>query len=148
MTSLFVQVVSYSGPIDICPLKSTIEKQKTFKLLYHRYSMDAVGVAPLKEMVDVVEGIKSLDDMTEYLVNTPGEDRLFCLWTPEAMQDPEEPGNNMLSLRHGSCFLEDPAEYRNMTAEGEYRKEVFTVFSRKMLVKLGYSEEEDRAAHR
>ena len=105
-------------------------------------SRDAVGVAPLKEMVDVVEGIKSLDDMTEYLVNTPGENRLCCLWTQEARQDPEEPGNSILSLKYGYYFLHDRAEYREMTDEGEYQKEVFTTFLQKMLVKLGYSEEE------
>lgn len=105
-------------------------------------SRDAVGVAPLKEMVDVVEGIKNLDDMTEYLVNTPGEDRLCCLWTQEARQDPEEPGNSLLSLKYGFYFLQDRAEYREMTDEGEYQKEVFTTFLQKMMVKLGYSEEE------
>ena len=105
-------------------------------------SRDAVGVAPLKEMVDVVDEIKSLEDLTEYLVNTPGEDRLFCFWTPEARQDPEEPGSSILSLRYGYAFLKDRAEYREMTAEGEYQKEVITTFLQKMLAKLGYSEEE------
>ena len=107
-------------------------------------SRDAAGVTPLKEMIDIVEGIKSLEDMTEYLVNTPGEYRLFDLWSQEARQDPEEPGNSMLSLEKSAFFLLDSAEYQNMTTEGEYHKEVFTTFLQKMLVKLGYSEEEAR----
>ena len=119
------------------------------KLAYDYYyllndwdSRDAVGVAPLKEMVDVVEEIQSLDDLTEYLVNTPGEDRLFCLWSPEARQNPEDPGNSMLSLRNSAFFIKDRAEYREMTADGERRKEAFAAFFQKMLLKFGYSEEE------
>ena len=107
-------------------------------------SRNAVGVAPLKELIDVVDAVKSLEDMTKYLVNTPGEDRLFRLWTPETRQNPEEPGSSMLSLKQSAFFLLDRAEYQNMTAEGEYHKEVFTTFLQKMLVKLGYSEEEAR----
>ena len=99
--------------------------------------MNAVGVAPLKEMIDAVDAVESLEDMTKYLVNTPGEDRLYRLWTPEARQNPEEPGSSMLSLKKSSFFLLDSAEYQNMTAEGEYHKEVFTTFFQKMLVKLG-----------
>ena len=105
-------------------------------------SRDASGVAPLKEMVDVVDEINSLEDLTEYLVNTPGEDRLFCLWRPEARQNPEDPGNSMLSLKNGVVFLKDRAEYREMTDEGKYQKEALAAFFRKMLVKFGYSEEE------
>ena len=104
-------------------------------------SRNAVGVAPLKELIDVVDAVKSLEDMTKYLVNTPGEDRLFRLWTPETRQNPEEPGSSMLSLKQSAFFLLDRAEYQNMTAEGEYQIEVFTTFLQKMLIKLGYSEE-------
>ena len=105
-------------------------------------SRNAVGVAPLKEMIDVVDAVESLEDMTGYLVNTPGEDRLFHLWTPEARQNPEEPGSSLLSLKRSAFFLLDRAEYREMTDEGKYQKEVFANFLQKMLVKLGYSEEE------
>ena len=107
-------------------------------------SRNAVGVAPLKEMVDVVDGIKSLKDMTGYLVNTPGEDRLYRFWTPEARQNPEEPCSSMLSLKRSAFFLLDRAEYREMTDEVKYQIEVFTAFFQKMLAKLGYSEEEAR----
>ena len=107
-------------------------------------SRNAVGVAPLKEMIDVVDAVKSLEDMTGYLANTPGEDRLYRLWTPEARQNPEEPGSSMLSLKRSAFFLLDRAEYREMTDEGKYQLEVFSTFLQKMLVKLGYSEEEAR----
>jgi putative endopeptidase len=93
-------------------------------------------------MVDAVEGIKSLDDLTAYLVNTPGEDHLYDLWEQEVRQDPENPGKCLLSIEKSFFFLKDPAEYREMTAEGEYRKEAFAAYFRNMLVRLGYSEEE------
>ena len=48
----------------------------------------------------------------------------------------------MLSLKRSAFFLLDRAEYREMTDEGKYQIEVFSTFLQKMLVKLGYSEEE------
>ena len=105
-------------------------------------SRDAVGVAPLKEMIDVVEGIDSLDALTDYFVNTPGEDRLFCLWRTEVQQDTENEGQSILSVKNNHFFFRDPAEYREMTEVGEAQKAAYSDFCRKMLEKLGYTEEE------
>lgn len=60
---------------------------------------DARGVAPLKEMVDRVEGITSLEALTEYFVKTPFEDRLYCLWKEKNVQDTENAGYNVLSIK-------------------------------------------------
>ena len=57
-----------------------------YGLLCDWESRDARGVAPLKEMVDEVEGITSLDALTGYFVNTPGEERLYCLWKEKRQQ--------------------------------------------------------------
>jgi putative endopeptidase len=103
---------------------------------------DARGVEPLKEMIDVVEGITSLDALTEYFVKTPWEDRLFCLWSDSSKSDTENPGYSILSIKTGYSFIDDPAEYREMTDYGEELIEIFEAFFGKMLEKLGYSEEE------
>ena len=113
-----------------------------FNLLCDWDARDARGVEPLKEMIDVVEGITSLDALTEYFVKTPWEDRLDCLWNESNRSDTEKPGYSILSIKTGYSFIDDPAEYREMTDYGEELIEIFEAFFGKMLEKLGYSEEE------
>lgn len=112
-----------------------------FYLLCDWDARDARGVAPLKEMVDAVEGITSLDALTEYFVKTPWEDRLYCLWRETVSSDTENPGSNILSIKNGYSLIKDPAEYREMTDDGEEQIECYKAFFGKMLEKLGYSEE-------
>lgn len=113
-----------------------------YGLLCDWESRDARGVAPLKEMVDEVEGITSLDALTGYFVNTPGEERIYCLWRDKVQQDAENPGHQILSVNNGYGLIPDPAEYVDMTDFGEIQKEACQTFFGKMLKKLGYSEEE------
>ena len=113
-----------------------------FNLLCDWDARDARGVAPLKEMIDVVEGITSLDALTEYFVKTPWEDRLYCLWSDSSRSDTEKPGYSILSIKNGFSLIGDPAEYREMTDYGEELIEIYEAFFGKMLEKLGYSEEE------
>ena len=86
-----------------------------------------MGVAPLKKMIDVVEGITSLDALTEYFVKTPAEDRLFCLWYDENVQDMDHAGTQILSIKRGYSLLGDPEEYRGMT--GKPRSKSIQIFS-------------------
>ena len=115
-----------------------------FYLLCDWDARDARGVAPLKEMIDVVEGITSLDALTEYFVKTPWENRLFCLWRESSQFDMEKPGYNILSIKNGYNLISDPEEYFEMTDYGEEQLETYEAFFGKMLEKLGYSEEEAR----
>ena len=113
-----------------------------FYLLCDWDARDARGVAPLKEMIDVVEGITSLDALTEYFVKTPWENRLFCLWRESSQFDMEKPGYNILSIKNGYNLISDPEEYLEMTDYGVEQLETYEAFFGKMLEKLGYSEEE------
>ena len=76
-------------------------------------------------MIDVVEGITSLDALTEYFVKTPWEDRLYCLWNDSSKSDTEKPGYTILSIKNGYSFIDDPAEYREMTDYGEELIDLF-----------------------
>ena len=103
---------------------------------------DARGVEPLKDMVAAVEGIADLDALTAYFVKTPWEDRLSALWREKVRQDPDKPGWNILSVNAGYSFLNDPAEYLEMTEDGKAIKETVDAFCMEMLAKFGYSEAE------
>ncbi|MER2151555.1 MAG: hypothetical protein ABS900_08075 [Candidatus Limivicinus sp.] len=105
---------------------------------------DALGTAPLKEMVDRVETIATLDDMSAYFVETPAEQRLYGFWRTEPEQDPDDAAHKIISVKRPVFLLQDPEEYREMTPDGETAKAAYAEFYEKMLAKLGYSEEETK----
>ena len=126
-------------------------KEHDARLAYDYYYLlcdwdarDEMGVAPLKEMIDVVEGITSLDALTEYLVKTSVEDRLFGLWNEDVVQDMDNPGATILSLKRPFSLINDPGEYREMTDYGKDQMAVYESFFGRMMEKLGYSEEETK----
>ena len=101
-----------------------------------------IGVTPLKEEVDEVEAIDSIDALTEYLGRTPFEDQIGALYSVGTMSDLDDSAVHVLYVSQGSVLLDDPAEYRELTAYGAAIKEARTKLADRMLQKLGYSEEE------
>ncbi len=101
-----------------------------------------IGVTPLKEEADEVEAIDSIDALTEYLGRTPFEDQADVLYNVGMMSDLDDSAVHVLYVSQGSLLLDDPAEYRELTAYGATIKEARTKLADRMLQKLGYSEEE------
>ena len=101
-----------------------------------------IGVTPLKEGVEEVEAIDSIDALTEYLGRTPFEDQIGALYSVGTMSDLDDSAVHVLYVSQGSVLLDDPAEYRGLTAYGAAIKEARTKLADRMLQKLGYSEEE------
>ena len=102
---------------------------------------NAQGVAPLKEMTDRAEEITSMDDLAAYLTEVPTEEQLFSLWTTGLFVDPYDASRYILTLDAPSLLLDDSAEYSQITSYGEIKKEARSTLVRKMLTKIGYSEE-------
>ena len=61
------------------------------------------------------------------------------------MQDFADSSKYVLGIEPPRLLLEDPAEYGTLTDIGEIRKEAVTELIRKILVKMGYSQEEAAA---
>lgn len=101
-----------------------------------------LGVTPLKEDVDAVEAIDSIEALTEYLGTTPYEDQVGSLYEIAMMDDLDDSSVHVLYIAQGPLFLDDPAEYRELTAYGASIKEARTKLAGRILQKLGYSEEE------
>ena len=101
-----------------------------------------IGVTPLKEGVEEVEAIDSIDALTEYLGRTPFEDQIDVLYSVGTMSDLDDSAVHVLYVSQGAVLLDDPAEYRELTAYGAAIKEARTKLADRMLQKLGYSEEE------
>ena len=113
-----------------------------FWLMMDWDSRNALGVAPLKERIDVVEAISSIDELMAYFVETPIEKQIGALWLASSMQDLVDSNRYVLAVTDAGLILEDSAEYRELTPYGAVKKEAYTALAEKMLLKLGNSEEE------
>ena len=113
-----------------------------FWLMMDWDSRNALGVAPLKEMTDAVDAITSVDALTAYFTETPIEKQIGSLFSVGPMVDFVDSSRYILTVGSGSLLLGDSAEYSALTPSGEVRKAALTELATKMLMKLGYSEEE------
>lgn len=113
-----------------------------FELMMDWGGRNKAGVGPLKEQVDAVEGLDTLDALTAYLGVTPAEKQLFSLWSAGVYVDLEDSSKYDLIVEPASLLLEDSAENETLTEYGSIKKEARTELARKVLVKMGYSEED------
>ena len=113
-----------------------------FWLLMDWDSRNAIGVAPLREKVDAIEAISTVDELMAYFVETPIEKQIGSLWNSGPMQDLADSNRYILVVSDAGLLLKDSAEYRELTPYGAVKKEAYTTLAEKMLLKLGYSEEE------
>ena len=105
-------------------------------------SRNALGVAPLKEKTDKIEAISTIDGLMDYFAKTPPEKQLTVLWRAGTNTDFNDSSRYILAVADPGVLLRDSAEYKKLTPFGKTKKDAYTALAQKMLVKLGYSEEE------
>ena len=105
-------------------------------------SRNKVGAAPLKKMTDAVEAIDSLDALTAYLAEAPIEDRLSNPYSCHSYADPDNSSVSILTVVSPDLMLNDAAEYTEITPLGQITKDAKSTFARRLLLKLGYTEED------
>lgn len=103
---------------------------------------NALGVTPLKEQTDAVEALDSIEALSAYLGELPPEDQLASLWNAGMDTDLTDSNKYILGVGTPDLLLDDSAEYETLTDYGKIKKEAIEELARKMLVKLGYSEED------
>ena len=113
-----------------------------FLLMKDWDSRNALGVAPLKERIDAVEAISTIDDLTAYLSTTSPEDRLGLLWNSSEKKDPKDSSRYLPSLSNLELMLVTSQEYIERTDYGDMVEREFSSLATKVLVKVGYSKEE------
>ena len=101
-----------------------------------------IGVEPLKQAVDIVEKIDSIDALSTYLGETPTPDQLYSPLLYGVTDDLVDSNLKVLAILPARFVLGDSAEYTNLTDYGKMKKDAYTTLVNKMLVKLGYSSEE------
>ena len=114
--------------------------------LYNRFmdwdSRNAVGVAPLKELTDDVEAIDSLEAMTKYITETPFGKQLAVLFRINSDVDIKDSDRYIIYIENPGLLMSDSAQYSEMTEYGKIRKDAKSELAKKMLVKMGYAEDE------
>ena len=113
-----------------------------FWLMMDWDSRNEAGVAPLKKVTDRIDAIDSIDALNAYFLETPVEDLHSLLYLVASTADMADSSRNILVTVNSSLLLDDSAEYSKLTDYGKMTKDADTVLLQKMLVKLGYSEEE------
>ena len=113
-----------------------------FQLMMDWDSRNALGVAPLKEQIAPVEAIDSIEKLSAYFVETRDEDELAALFFAGSSEDQLDSNRHVIAVRDVGLLLGDSAEYEKLTDYGAIKKEAVTELARKMLVKLGYTEDE------
>lgn len=113
-----------------------------FQLLMDWDSRNAVGVAPLKAQTEQVEAIGSIEELSAYLSATPPEDQLSAVWMCDSGEDLMDSNHRIMIVADAELLLGDSAEYAALTPYGEIGKQAITELAEKMLLKLGYSEDE------
>ncbi|MBP3890842.1 MAG: M13 family metallopeptidase [Solobacterium sp.] len=101
-----------------------------------------IGVKPLKQAVDMVEKIDSLDALSTYLGEVPTPEQLHSIFTYGVTEDLVDSNLKIIAILPASLLLEDSAEYNTLTEYGKIKKDAYATLANKMLVKLGYSKEE------
>ncbi|MBR3203401.1 MAG: M13 family metallopeptidase, partial [Solobacterium sp.] len=113
-----------------------------YGLLMDWEGRDAAGVAPLEEMTNHIEGISSIDALTQYFVHSEFNDVMSDLINVGLNSNYSDSSRNVIYIDSCSLILEDSAEYSQLTDNGKLKKEAYTELLVKMLVKIGYSQEE------
>jgi hypothetical protein len=110
-------------------------------------SRNAVGVEPLKQLTDKVEAISSIEEMSRYLVETPSEEQIHSVWQAGGTVNFNDSSSMIFAVMPKELMLGDAGEYTQETQLGTLTREATGVFVQKMLVKLGYTEEEAAAKY-
>jgi putative endopeptidase len=103
---------------------------------------NALGVAPLKEIVDRIEAISSVDELTAYFTEAVDGEPRKKLWTSFSTIDPVHTDRHIIMVNLCGLLRGDSAEYADPTPEGEDITARYIKFAEYLLVRTGYSEEE------
>ncbi len=112
--------------------------------LYSAYldwdARNALGVAPLQEIISGIAAVSTLDELTQLMADPDYAGR--DLFTFDIIPGLNDPDTWITSIRPMSLLLVDSAEYRERTEQGNRYEAAFRESIGKMLEKLGYSREE------
>lgn len=115
--------------------------KKLYDLQMNWDARNAQGVAPLKDLLSLLDGVGTVDEMNAYFLNTPVKDLLGSLYNSAAMFDLMD-SSVVVGVAEPAALFLDSAEYGEYPTElGNMKRETYTALILGMLARLGYSEE-------
>ena len=123
----------------------TSHEAKLVQQLYNDFldmeTRNALGMEPVMPMVEDIQDIHSLDDLTRYLSSE--KDKISSMPVDATiMADWKDSTKNAIFIGPADFSLGDADEYRSITATGERKKEAESTLFQKLLMRVGYSQEE------
>ncbi len=101
---------------------------------------DALGVAPIRESVDRIGAVRSLDELTELLCGEdPNMEQFSRCGAGTGLNDSE---TYLLYVFPMGLLLYDSAEYTERTELGDRYEAAYRAAARRMMPRLGYTEAE------
>lgn len=128
----------------------TSHEAQLVKEMYEDYldidTRNAKGMEPVMEEIEKIQSIETLSDLTSYMMNN--HDQLAG--APVAVQiaaDWKDSTHNAVYLGASGFSLSDADEYRSLSDVGQRKKDATKTMFEKLLVRVGYSEEEAAAIY-
>jgi len=123
----------------------TSHEAKLVQKFYNDYmdmdARNALGMEPVIPMIERIQEIETLDDLTAYLTADDGK-----LAGPplsiEVAPDWKDSTRNMVAIETPSFSLSDADEYESLTEVGKRKKAAMEVKLQKLLARVGYTDEE------
>lgn len=107
------------------------------------------GVEPLREYLEKIRSIKTLDEMKAYILDFNGDNLLGApiveINVAPTLQDPVNNYVVVAPVSSGNLGLGDPTEYVGISGEGLTCKNVYSGIIRYVMSKMGYSKKEIRS---
>ena len=113
-----------------------------YDLLMDWDSRNEIGVSCLRPVIEKIEALESIADYYNYLITTDFSTRSGDIVYGVSDTLLEDSNIKCISVSVTGLLLGDSAEYSQLTPLGNTMKDVYSNLAEKILVKLGYSEEE------
>ena len=111
-----------------------------YRLLTDWDARNAAGTEPLTRLLDMLDGINTIEDLTNYYFHTPLVDQLSTPFAVSVTQDLLDPDRYVGYIDAPSLIMGDSLEYTAPTELGLKERAAIEKFLKAMLLKIGYSE--------
>lgn len=116
--------------------------QTMYRTMLNWNTRDALGMEPVRETVEKVEGITTMDELSEFLCDPKeSEDVPFpiSIHIDIGLKDASK---YVTMIDVAGFLLEDSAEYENRTAQGKSFEDAYRRETQALLTRLGYTTDE------
>jgi len=128
------------------PFEAESHDAKLAQTMYNLFmdwdTRNALGVQPLKDLVEFFEQVSSIEELNEYYSTVPYEQQVAIPFSFSPSTNFNNSAEYIINICSGPLLLGDSAEYSELTEYGAVLKEATDALTLYMLDRMGYSETE------